>query len=332
MQRGAAVAVIALAAAGASLWGADDPPAAQTAASGGQQAANPHWTAAGCAVCHEQEGIPKGGADAAGVDEVCLRCHDGKRASMEVHPVGRRFGPMVPQPPAGWPAPQGRLVCMTCHDVVQACTESAGRPTRNAAFVRDYDGADLRAWCGRCHEPGQAGLRWNPHTAAHTPAGAEAACLLCHSEAMEPPDAYVRRGEPRLRLEEPALCLGCHHWHVDYFEPGHIGRVMPEEMKEHLAAASPRLLAASGVRTEAGSVGGMALPLQDGGRVVCSTCHNPHGEGVFPEDSLLGLGALPLRRKQSAAEGEPRPGVPMYGAQVALRLPRKDLCFACHER
>jgi hypothetical protein len=49
------------------------------------------------------------------------------------------------------------------------------------------------------------------------------------------------------------------------------------------------------------------LPIVPRGRITCSTCHNPHQEGVI--------------QRTAAARGAETKG--------KLRLP--DLCFACHE-
>ena len=48
------------------------------------------------------------------------------------------------------------------------------------------------------------------------------------------------------------------------------------------------------------------LPLVPRGRITCSTCHNPHQQGVI--------------QHEAAAKGA--------GATMKLRLP--SICFACH--
>jgi hypothetical protein len=44
------------------------------------------------------------------------------------------------------------------------------------------------------------------------------------------------------------------------------------------------------------------LPLDEGGRIVCTTCHNPHAKGVLRGEAALGAGELHRWRVPSFAE------------------------------
>jgi len=59
------------------------------------------------------------------------------------------------------------------------------------------------------------------------------------------------------------------------------------------------------------------LPLGRGDRIVCSTCHNPHQEGVFLKGNVLSYGALPGTRRAE---------------RLPLRGVGKDICIGCHSK
>ena len=59
------------------------------------------------------------------------------------------------------------------------------------------------------------------------------------------------------------------------------------------------------------------FPLARDGRIVCSTCHNPHENGLFPATSVLAAGAM----QQETQDHGP-----------ALRVSRKDVCRVCHNQ
>jgi len=59
------------------------------------------------------------------------------------------------------------------------------------------------------------------------------------------------------------------------------------------------------------------LPLGPRDTIVCSTCHNPHERGVFPEDSMLAAGASVWRPGEQGRK---------------LRGRGEDICSGCHEQ
>lgn len=266
-------------------------------------APNPHLAPASCNECHKPDAEPAGILPAE-ADAVCLRCHDGIRAKAERHPVGRRFDGVETVVPEGFPVPDNRLVCLTCHDVLPGCHGGHDRVANPYLLRGPSKTADL-AFCTACHVPA-AYERLNPHRMTDDAGGAaETTCRNCHSADM-PVERADRTGTPRLIAPEPALCLGCHPLHADYFEPGHLGTVMNE------AAARPADQAYLYRRApEAAPL----LPLAEDGVINCSTCHNPHEQGVFPADSVLAAGGM----EPSAVR-----------RTFALRLPGSELCLACH--
>ena len=283
------------------------------------RAVNPHWSPQGCRYCHQSgvetaKSIPRDQ-----INELCWRCHDGRQAHREVHPVGRLFVPGEVVRPDGWPAPGGRLGCVTCHDIRSACDLSGKRPENNSTFLRTVPRATLGGFCGACHVAAAKarGGRYNPHVMLDKQSKPiRNACLFCHQPLFNLADRVGRTGDAGLRADGVVLCGGCHSRHRDYFEPGHIGMQVPAGIKARLVQAERAKAAGSRSAPQSQPAGPepTLLPLGKGDRIVCVTCHNPHQEGVFPPGSPLGEGAM--------TEG-PR-------NRLALRGPGEDVCRVCH--
>src|ERR1019366_3412648 len=65
-------------------------------------AVNPHWSSDGCGKCHELRGGVAFPIASESVTPLCVSCHDGARASDEIHPINTRMeGRSGPNP--GWP-------------------------------------------------------------------------------------------------------------------------------------------------------------------------------------------------------------------------------------
>lgn len=304
-------------------------------------AENPHWQADRCTTCHDatnEQGnfqtIPRDRIDA-----LCLQCHDGVRASLEVHPVGRLAEGEQIVHPQGWPAPDNRLACVTCHDILLACDRDRQRPRRNPAFLREYYGGHMVTFCSRCHIEDQSHYQFNPHLMVSDDGEVlRQSCYFCHEHQPDLHNRRHRTGDSMLRRDDVALCGGCHMQHLEYFKPGHIGLPVPDQMKaymvasEHVYAPGQRSDAATSDTDDTVGNGPAAdtnnnssvttdelhprwLPLHNNQIMVCSTCHNPHQAGLFDADTPLGRGALPI----TARKGPP-----------AFRGFGKELCRACH--
>ncbi|MBI4580749.1 MAG: hypothetical protein HY718_13665 [Planctomycetes bacterium] len=323
--------------------GSASQPSGSQPAAGLKGVANPHWSAGGCRYCHQFAGDKPLPIKRDQVDGVCLGCHDGKQASREFHPVGRLFAGKQIVQPEGWPAPHGRLGCVTCHDILHGCEHHQLRPRQNPGFLRGYEGGNLLVFCARCHASTAEQKRFNPHVMldknnASIPqtcwfchrwhehsqedevanAAASEGCVFCHGP--DELDFAVRSGRPKLRVDEPALCLNCHTHHVDYFEPGHIGRTVPAHIKTQMVKAErlppgQAVDAAGSPRASAAKPRPSRLPLAGEDKVVCSTCHNPHQEGLFSPASPLSYGAM------------------QHGTQTnRLRGLGKAVCLGCHDK
>jgi hypothetical protein len=289
------------------------------------KALNPHWVAGRCDTCHTMRGSQTLPIPVEQVDRACQACHDGRRASAEKHPTGRPAATGNTVLPPGWPAPSGRLGCATCHDLTQTFGHGPGHESRSAAtpdFLRVSLSPDPLALCAKCHTDISKSSRFNPHRMLKENGQInEQSCLFCHTRAFKPVELRQRTGEPALKADVITLCVGCHTRHIDYFDPGHIGAKATPQIVAHMAEMD------RAARGEAGSLTDqetavknkekpMRLPLSRNHIVVCSTCHNPHEKGVFPQASVLAIGGIP-------PTSGPHP--------VPLRLEAK-LCGECHAK
>jgi predicted CXXCH cytochrome family protein len=280
---------------------------------------NPHWDAGGCASCHKTDGeqlLPLAPEE---VDDVCVSCHDGVKASADPHPIARPANTEFVATPPDWPTVGGAIGCLTCHDLVPHCTAQGRRPAANYFMLRQYDQQRPLAYCSICHRV-DVGGRFSPHRQRDaTGRVREDACFFCHTDRPEVPADGRRRFEPKLRVSSSALCLNCHSKHWDLSPLGHVDRpvtpiirqwMLMRELSIEYGTDPKRLarLAAESARDPA------RLPLGDN-QVTCYTCHNPHYTGLFPPDSELG--ALADNPQDRAS---------------ALRTDWIDLCSECHSR
>jgi len=249
-------------------------------------AVDPHWNAGRCGECHVIRESKVVAIPSAEVDRICLRCHDGRAASAEAHPVGRAAATTRPAPEE-WPVNEGRLSCITCHEMRAACAADAERPIDGSKLLRKgRDGTASKAFCERCHAAADY-PKYNPHvmlTAERAVIGER--CLACHSE-MPDRGAKARTGQALLRGGEAALCWSCHDKrHKEQFNPGHMGaKVKPEMLAFMRAREVVGLTTAPGgdllAQLKAAGAKPTLIGLAADGTMTCSTCHNPHQAGVF---------------------------------------------------
>ncbi|MDX2198650.1 MAG: cytochrome c3 family protein [Phycisphaerae bacterium] len=250
--------------------------------------ASPHWSAAGCQVCHTSE--PPSRIDPARVNDLCLSCHDGVKAAADAHPIAVPARSEHTRTPDDWPTHEGRIGCLTCHDIARHCDRSAGRPATNAGLLREYDASKPLQFCGNCHDESSA-QRLNPHRDS----GGET-CRICHLNSDALPRDGVRRGTAGLNDPSSRGCLRCHVEHWDYAPTGHLGKPLAESHRERLRSHD--------------ALG--SFPLGANG-IACFTCHNPHASGTFPTGSALSS------RATRAAD-----------AKLLLRADQPTLCSSCH--
>lgn len=286
-------------------------------------AVDPHWSADGCRHCHEMDNGKPLPIAPANVDALCLRCHDGKQAAKEHHPIGRSFSSELIVQPEGWPVVNGQLGCGTCHRITEPCKSGGHKPRQDTTFLRDYDASNPLHFCSRCHLDLEEQKPFNPHLMLNPDGTVRTqSCRFCHTEPWGERSQRVRTGKPALRTEPIVLCVSCHTHHIEFFEPGHIGAKMSEEMKSYLLSFERRLAAESISDPELtkrlkSNRDPLVFPLADGDTVVCSTCHNPHQSGLFGPDSVLSLGEIRTSGKRST---------------LGLRSVGEEVCIACHKK
>jgi predicted CXXCH cytochrome family protein len=286
-----------------------------------QKAPNPHWQKDGCGDCHAEKQGKHASIPADKADEICLKCHDGRRASMEFHPVGRVLDPAKYNKPA-WPMPEGRLGCLTCHDMLPACSEKIDRPGVNRMLLRDFSAgrSHSQPFCQNCHKESTY-QKLNPHIMlmADKDEIIEEKCLFCH-ESPQDRKQMTRTGKPALKHDQTTLCRDCHQQHKDPMIQGHIGLKLSDNnlaymrIREQIGLnghITPKMIETAKADHAKPT---MMVPGADG-TIVCSTCHNPHQYGVFPAGSVLGYRAMRLA-------GNGKPVSPVHGQMW---------CRYCHE-
>jgi predicted CXXCH cytochrome family protein len=244
---------------------------------------NPHTV---CRTCHTSdksragEEFIKPGADPS---STCLDCHDYKENH---HPVD-----FVPDGSLSIPFPlfEGKIGCLTCH-------EMHGGPEKEGTskLLRGGPYPDRRTICFRCHS-GERYAAIDPHKMLDEgkkvrTVNDKPVCLFCHSIMPDP--AKDVTDVVKFRADVGFLCWRCHP-------------PMPNQaLNAHfLITPTAKTLAVMHQTEETNLV---ILPMVPRGRITCSTCHNPHQEGVI--------------QREAAAKGA--------DAQSRLRLP--SMCIACH--
>lgn len=302
---------------------------------GPEQVANPHWSATSCNACHVMEAgsvHPRhqllAGAARSSADVLCLSCHDGVKAHVESHPIGRLAITESTTVPIGWPLVEDRLGCLTCHDIVRHCNADARRPSVNPAMLRAFDAADPMHLCVQCHQSSET-WRVSPHR--HLDAVGrvmEESCTFCHIRTPPIPADGARRHDPMLHADGSQLCLTCHTRHWDVSPQGHVDRTVSEHTRRVMLArqfahADGNSNQPDAQSRENGTTRTMPrdltmepalLPLS-ANRVTCYTCHNPHQPGLFPDNTPLG-----------AFSAAPR------DTHAALRISSDQLCIECHAK
>ncbi len=272
-----------------------DSPAGETQ----QQIVNPHWTGKYCAECHLEDN-PQGKEAALRFNgdtvQICNRCHETEFARPDVHPVGVALAEgMEKTMPRTFPLDEGKLSCLTCHDVLSQMKADVVLKTTNRKFVRGAPYETLSTFCFFCHRQEEY-KKTNPHQQLDAGGKIVAeSCLFCHQSVPDPLRAK-NINDVSFTTTLSQYCVNCHFQQ----KTAHPARA------DHLAAL-PDFLRAS-VPARAGAQHA-ELPL-DGDRIFCGTCHNPHEKGVIQ------------RREAAAGAGE----------EYFLRLNGGyPLCVTCHK-
>lgn len=264
---------------------------------------SPHAQPDGCPACHDASAGAAPGA-VRPVIPTCLGCHP----DADMHPVG--MAPREVKVADGWPLENGKVTCATCH-AEPSCDRSRGtvRPWfRGGNPERKLD------FCYRCHTP-TAMQRTNPHVPTEQ-GGSSEGCSACHSGK---PAEGATVAESRLRVAPEEACVTCHPGAV------HAG------VAEHLGAILGTPLTADDAKH---------MPLGEGGKIECWTCHDVHQTAVSAPVAKKGVAArIDAAMQAEAAKvvpAEPPKTEPAKTEPAArpslLALPTSDgrLCTACH--
>lgn len=232
---------------------------------------NPHWKNVMCISCHFGEPVAGSPMLLSGTDRsaVCDRCHNGRFARRDIHPVGVEPSENVVIPD-GMPMVDGKITCVTCHD---SSLQEGGEGrfsvrSDNPDFLRG--GYTVRnEFCFRCHRLEVYG-QMNAHSQLD-PWGSinDQSCLFCHTSL---PNQQVLGIENAGFTDESIdeYCTCCH----DGYGTGHpVGG-------DHLVIPSSEML---DVIEDAVDRIGVNLPLYNE-MITCATCHNPHEAGVIEHE------------------------------------------------
>jgi hypothetical protein len=232
-----------------------------------------HYTGKYCSDCHEQT-PQRGGSrylkDNGDYNLLC-KCHL-KTPDSYIHPTG-----VFPSDekktkiPADFPLEEGKLTCLTCHDIYRMCQRRVVDrfSLRGAPYQRKTD------LCFKCHNK-ESYEKLNPHTQLEANGDIKVkVCLFCHTE--KPDELRARFKDVKFYGDLTMLCQRCH-----MIRGNHSGNF------NHLIKPSPVTLANMKLMEEKF---GIILPLAADGRMTCVTCHNPHQKGVIPPERAAAKGA-----------------------------------------
>jgi len=246
---------------------------------------NPHTI---CVSCHTNE-TPQPGSElfGPGVDFTsrCLDCHEDYKENH--HPTD-----FSPTNPTSFPLPLfgGEVRCLTCHDI-HGGSNHKGTPK----LLRGGPYADRREICFKCHAR-ESYASIDPHKMLDSrgniiEVNGKSVCLLCHSKKPDP--AVDVADSVRFRADVGFLCWRCHP-------------PMPGSFFDRHFLVKPSAKTLQNIQETVDSLIAI-LPLVPRGRITCSTCHNPHQQGVI--------------QHEAAAKGS--------DAISRLRLP--SICSGCHK-
>jgi len=258
-----------------------------------------HYTGKYCDVCHS--GVPeegKGGAPLRynGDYNYLCKCH-GYTTKAYIHPVH-----VIPSEakrkkiPPDFPLPDGRVECITCHDIYLQCSRDIEMKRINPRFLRGAPYISRTSLCYRCHDEKKY-RRMNPHNQLTSDGRIIVEkCLYCHVE--KPDELHSTYGDVRLVGDFAVVCYRCHmdKQRLHPINANHL-RYPPQKIVDSMKESEKKF--------------GIILPLDRQGRITCVTCHNPHDRGVIPPEKPSAQGAGEKHRLRLAGKGLP-------------------ICIACH--
>jgi predicted CXXCH cytochrome family protein len=258
---------------------------------------NPHWKNVMCVTCHEDK--PEKGEPNllmnGDVNGLCIRCHNAEVSKAFLHPVDIEPSEKV-HIPDDMPLSNGKITCQTCHkSSLQETGEEISVALRtNSSFLRvaDYSPADF---CLQCHIQ-ELFSKVNVHEQLTENGDIRTEmCAGCHFVLPEDD------GDPTLTtgwdVDPKEFCLLCHRKGI-YTKDHPAGPHLVEPSRDTLYTL-----------LDAENRIGAPLPLYED-RITCSTCHDPHQNGVLTGHNEVDIAS---------------------GKHGVRAMYREILCTGCHD-
>lgn len=245
-----------------------------------------------CSSCHEGD-VVEGNAPlkkSGNPSLKCLDCHRYEKAG-DHHPSSIQPGPLgkTAKIDPDFKLYNGRMVCLTCHQI--HTVEDYKRGTRNFLVGGPYE--DRREICFRCHFNGKK-VKESPHNGmlkGKLEYNYEN-CKKCHlgRPKRRAENKWGGRWAVDFRASVAFICWRCHPPMQGEFMNKHYLKRPDDASVGHLLSGNP------------------VMPLDPIKRITCSTCHEPHEQGVLQAELA----------------------VDTRGQRIRKRLRAKPLCIRCH--
>jgi len=259
----------------------------------GDKNRNPHFQSGQCNICHA--GTRPRPIKPRLVEKLCEKCHLPEKGLLEHHPVNIDVLRNNDMPFSDrLPLVEGKLTCITCHDLIIQCKMEETGAMDNRAFLRG--GPYSAPWdiCYLCHDS-RLYEGSSPHDQINDQGIIqEETCWYCH----QPPEEESHTEKLNVGPIMEDICLSCH------------GHKTHPAGAVHTVKPSPKLQAFMQFTSQKQ---GVFLPLNSKEEIYCATCHNPHEKGLIDANDP----------KARGAEGD-------QPQNYRKRILGKQMCLACH--
>lgn len=283
---------------------------------------NPHKEPLLCESCHTSDIGSRNNLRFNGnVILLCESCHDGLLTAREIHPVDIAPGKTIAKKiPRDFPLEDGKLTCLTCHDITFNCEKSRSGIVPNNSLLRGDPVPYPIAFCYQCHAESSY-QSFNAHDQIEAEKTKTEMCLWCHVRVPDV-ESRLKEGESyALRSKSFGICNNCHRVSKGHPNDGtHMYAVPSTNMMRYMYAyeMQPRMnLPFNDLLEYVNAIKQVprSIPLDENGRISCYSCHNPHEKGLLPEWNPRSIGA-DLK----------------HAVNYRLRAREGVICKACHQK